>query len=87
MKTREGARAARDIVIRHLARPPWLRGVGITLDDKGGYAVQVNVQSITPEILAIVPNHIHIRPPTHPSGPLDESYPVVVRAVGDIVMR
>ena len=74
VRTREGALKARDIMIRHLAEPMWLRGVGVTLDDKGGYAVQVNVQSITPEILATVPNHIHLQPVTHPHGPSDDAY-------------
>lgn len=68
---RERAQQAKDILKARLQRPEWGRGVGITKDANGNYAVAVQVRELTEEVRQAVPDSVH-------------GVSVIVTAVGDI---
>jgi len=74
MITRKQAEHAQQILGARLARPQWLRGIGITFDDEGSHLLKVNVQEITDEVRSIIPFII-------------EGVPVNLCVVGTIVAQ
>ncbi len=58
MATRAQALKARDKIKQRLGAAPWLRGIGIGRGGDGTYCVVVNVDLMTSEIRAAVPEQV-----------------------------
>jgi hypothetical protein len=54
MASRAEARSVKDELGRRLAGTRWLRGIGLA-SEGDDYHVKVNVEALTPEVLAAIP--------------------------------
>ena len=70
MITTDDALLAKEALKAQLGTPPWLRGIGIG-KQAGVYCVKVNVDTVTPTVLAALPSKV-------------QEVPVFVEAVGDL---
>lgn len=67
----EQAHQAKQELKDKLARPVWLRGVGIGQDEAGGHVIEVRVEVDTPAIREAIPANV-------------KGVPVRVTAVGEV---
>jgi len=67
----ERARIAKTALRAHLNRPPWLRGVGISLDDRGSHVIRVMVAAMNDDVRRTVPESFG-------------GVPIVIDVVGNI---
>ena len=71
MVSLDQAQAAKETLKKRLGRPSWLRGIGISRNERGDYVVKVNVAVESADIRETVPR-------------LVEGVEVQIDVVGDI---
>lgn len=58
MSTLEAALEAKTRLRERLGRPPWLRGIGVAEEPGKGFVVQVNVDAVSADVRAAVPERL-----------------------------